>query len=662
MTHLQANLVNHPNFQKLDKFLGIVLIASTLVITLYFTTKANLDLTQGRYALFMDERITFDGVKKLLHPESFLAFVDTVIDGGDHRYGRILWNVSALFSFLPEKIGGVSGQIIATRFTHAIIQLLAYGLLVFTFIRSWTLRGLALLLLIALPYTAYFATMPKPEPIQLLSLALFLAFSARNQFRFGYYWIFLGLAFGAKVSTLTLLPLFIGLGLLGQVSQVGWVDFPVSTKQIRLLEKSFCLGLIVLGIYQIIHAIVLFLQGTDSYVVREISNNIYKLARRSSYLSNLVSETPEFLIIFLCIATILLLGLILILAPVVTQYFQQIDWWHFHAYLKTFGIFILGFSIAVPVVFFKFPLGLMQWLFSTLVNTSHETDDASITVYSWINYAFSNYLSAPPLLLIILFLAVCIIFTLFLGRLIRELKTVKTVRASFQDLIGEFHLFILLLISLFSIAPIFLSVHRLWGHYLHLGTVFFVVSVFLCCEKLLTLNPRTSLSPRWVVALVVSVLSVQTFITFFYMMPAMATGMSTYAQRTATPEFQRQKAEHDYLVNLFQAKASSQAKPLDIDVALALFIPDSTEDWQITEFANYSRVWQTEPDLVVMYRKESPLSHQPLKTSAKYEPWLTAKTAMLDHLSTGDQTCSVKPCYLELSSPYQELLILGKQP
>ena len=248
--------------------------------------------------------------------------------------------------------------------------------------------------------------------------------------------------------------------------------------------------------------------------------------------------------------------------------------------------------------------------------------------------------------------------------LIRELKAVKTVQAGFQSLINESHPLILLLISLFSIVPIFLSVDRLWGHYLHLGTVFFVVATFLCCEKLLSPNPHAYLHPRWVVALVVSVLSVQTFTTCFYMMPAMATEMRTYAQRTATPEFQRKKAEYDYLMNLFQTKASAQVHPLNIYVGAGFFIPDTTENWEVTEIFGYFQDWQAEPDIIVMYRQDSPLSHQPpnTSTSARYESWLAAKTAMVEHVSSADQTCLVSPCYLELSSTHPKLLILAKQP
>jgi len=670
MTHTQANPANQTNLRKLDKFLGLVLIASALLVALYFTTKANLNLAQDPYFLPGDERITFDGVKELLHPESFLAFIDTIIDGRNnpypHIYGRILWNISAIFSFLPEKFWGVSGQIIATRFTHAIIQLLAYGLLVFTFIRSWILRGLAILLLVALPYTAYFATMPKPEPIQLLCLALFLAFSARNQFRFGYYWVFLGLAFGAKISALTLLPLFIGLGLLGQISQVDWVDFPVSERQTGLLKKSFRLSLIILGIYQIIHATILFLQGNDAYIVREISNNIEKIARRSTYVSNFIYKVPESLIVLSCIVTILLFGLSLIFIPTVTKYVEQRCWKRLHAYLRVFGVFTLGFCVAVPTVFFKFPLGLTKVFFSTFLTTSHGSDDISITIYSWVKYIFLDYISAPPFLLILLSFAICAILILSLSPLIKNLKAIEATRGNFQRIINEFYPFILLLVPLFCVVPIFLFVDRLWGHYLHVGTIFFVVAFFLCCETLLIPNIQIHLPHRWVVILVVSVLSLQTFITFFYMVPAMAAEMNTYAQRTTTPEFQKRKAGYDYLVSLFQSKASLKGKTLNVYCSLG-FIRQSginmlcpepikyTKYWTVKGFNGYFLDWQLEPDLIVMYRENT-------QDSDSYKFWLAAKTTMLKHVSNADQTCSVKPCYLELSSPYPELLILAKQP
>ena len=55
---------------------------------------------------------------------------------------------------------------------------------------------------LSLPFAAYFASMPKPEPIMLLAMALFATFYVRHELRFGEYWIFAGIAFGTKIAIL----------------------------------------------------------------------------------------------------------------------------------------------------------------------------------------------------------------------------------------------------------------------------------------------------------------------------------------------------------------------------------------------------------------------------------------------------------------------------
>jgi len=195
--------------QRKKKIIGICCI---LLISIYFSVLAilaNWDLSIGRHVLFMDEHVTFDGVRHLLHPESRDNFLFNLLDGKDHRYGRILWNISALFSFLPERIFGAQGQIIATRLTQFSALITAYLIFSITLLSSWKFRIAALLLLLSLPSTSYYANMPKPEPLQLLFLSLFLWKGKKCAFGFGAYWIFLGLAFGAKISVLPIIPLFI---------------------------------------------------------------------------------------------------------------------------------------------------------------------------------------------------------------------------------------------------------------------------------------------------------------------------------------------------------------------------------------------------------------------------------------------------------------------
>ncbi len=199
---------NSESFLKYERPIGIFLIVVLSSYFLFYAIQANTDLSDGRYALFMDEQISFDGVKKILHPGNFKTFLDNVLDGNDHRYGRILWNASALFSFIPEFFFDEKGQIIATRMLHTLVLMSSYFILAAAFARTWLFRSVIFLGLLSIPTTYYFFTMPKPEPLQLLFISIFLIRAKKNEFRLGPYWFFMGMAFGCKISALLLILYF----------------------------------------------------------------------------------------------------------------------------------------------------------------------------------------------------------------------------------------------------------------------------------------------------------------------------------------------------------------------------------------------------------------------------------------------------------------------
>ena len=157
--------------EKIFKMLFIAVICAYFILSIW----ANSDMTKP-YSLFMDEITTYSGVSKILHPETFKNFLYNINDGNYHMYGRILFNSMALFSYIPEKLFGDEGQIFAGRITQSIILIIAYVLMSFTFAKNWFFRFLLLGLLFSMPFTSYYMSMPKPEPQQLLCLALFLYF------------------------------------------------------------------------------------------------------------------------------------------------------------------------------------------------------------------------------------------------------------------------------------------------------------------------------------------------------------------------------------------------------------------------------------------------------------------------------------------------------
>lgn len=163
-------------------------------------TWANLDLADLRAGLFMDEVIPFDNIRRIITASSPEALGFAIADGGDHRYGRIFYNISALFGWLPYQLAGDTGLIIAIRSTQVALLIGAMVIFCLSLLRTWRVRVFALLAMACLPYTDYFLTQPKPEPAQLLWYALFMFFAVRRRFAFGWHWIFLGLAFGTKIS------------------------------------------------------------------------------------------------------------------------------------------------------------------------------------------------------------------------------------------------------------------------------------------------------------------------------------------------------------------------------------------------------------------------------------------------------------------------------
>jgi hypothetical protein len=175
-----------------------------LGVWLGYVIWANTDLTVGRFALFMDERIIFDGVWNILHPPGLKAFVYALVSGGDNRYGRLLWTLTAVTSFVPERLWGDTGLIIAERMTQALLLAGASVALTLMFVQRWALRLLLLALLLLLPFSDYYAAMPKPEPLELALVAAFLWFHKRRGYGFGPYWLLLGMAFGAKIAALPL--------------------------------------------------------------------------------------------------------------------------------------------------------------------------------------------------------------------------------------------------------------------------------------------------------------------------------------------------------------------------------------------------------------------------------------------------------------------------
>lgn len=185
------------NFKRVFLALPSYAIVGTFLTLFFYLNSQNVI---GPQSLFMDEKLIYDGVINILSPANFKAFSLAVIDGGDQRYGRLLWNLIALFSFIPYKIWGVTAVIFIERMVGATALAIAFFILARLYAKTTTCQVILLIGLFTLPFTVYYATTPKPEPIMLLFLSLFLRHFFRTKDLYGSHWIFLGMVIGLKIS------------------------------------------------------------------------------------------------------------------------------------------------------------------------------------------------------------------------------------------------------------------------------------------------------------------------------------------------------------------------------------------------------------------------------------------------------------------------------
>jgi len=196
------------NMKKLIQSHPIEILFSTIYLTI--AAILNLQFLEGaninRAITGHDEYLTIQEVYSILNPLSWKHFFLAIIGGDILYYGRVVFYTDALFAWLPYKIWGLEGMVYAIRMTHSIWLLVGLLILNASFLKNILHKFLFLFGSFGLYYTLYFIQMPKPEPLQLVFLALFVRGLIKKEYQFGLHFIWLGLAFATKVNALLILP------------------------------------------------------------------------------------------------------------------------------------------------------------------------------------------------------------------------------------------------------------------------------------------------------------------------------------------------------------------------------------------------------------------------------------------------------------------------
>lgn len=181
----------------------ILFLIIAVILNIQFLDGSNINTIIAGH----DEYIAVKEVYSILKPVSSKHFIMAIISGNALYYGRIVFYFDALIAYVPFLLFGIKGMVMAIRMTHALLLLISLIILANTFIKSNLSKIVFFIGSFCLYYSLYFVMMPKPEPLQLLFLAIFFNKSVKKEWQFGSHFIYLGIAYGIKFNVLLMFPI-----------------------------------------------------------------------------------------------------------------------------------------------------------------------------------------------------------------------------------------------------------------------------------------------------------------------------------------------------------------------------------------------------------------------------------------------------------------------
>ena len=283
----------------------VLLLTHTTVLVL----PANIDFSQLSAALHMDERIYFVQIAKILNTNHISEFVPNLI-GTDFRYGRLTYWLPAFFAAPLYPFLGDAAIILSARFV-SYFALVLIALFCFINGRKTLTAAFGSTLILCLPYSDYYATVPKPDPLQVLLIVLAIHYAVRNSWKLAC--LLAGMAVGLKISGILALTVILWISL--QYVNVQRDRIYFGRKRILLFCLS-CSFWLLAGFVFCVPILLLGRQGWDIYLLSTISQISHGSDLAGPPLMNWLSNIRNILggtIEYLSLLSIIVVGCILVL-------------------------------------------------------------------------------------------------------------------------------------------------------------------------------------------------------------------------------------------------------------------------------------------------------------------------------------------------------------
>ena len=564
---------------------GPFIYFSISIISWFLMIIPNSDLVLGRWALDMDQQILFDHLKRIFHFDSKDQLFSLIFRGGWPHYGPIFFNINAVVCLLPKIFFEDQGLIFAARMSSAFFLIVSLNIFTYTFLKNWALRVFCFLVLINVPGVSYFMCNPKPEPIQFFFLSLFFYFFKKNEFSLSkYYWIFLGISFGTKISALLFL-----------------VFLPIFSFIYVSIKQSFLSAII------------------------QVPKTIFFI-----FIGLAISSPFLFPNIFLCFL------IFIIMKGVLSKIIKE------NLFLNTLLILVIitfnFISHAILHTLFFFTTDTSKWFINNFLSTQHPADHESINFFSWLNYFFTTWLGDYELLNISFVIFSCLIIFKGFYFYLRNHHLDK----------NNYSAYIVLFSGIITILTFFIKVKRLWLWYLTPWIICVIIGVFSIFELSYRKNNFFSkikhqqfLTNFIPIMFIISIIGVMQNWMFQNL-----DAYKKYSSRTKSEFFQKEKLSYLTILDFLDSTSNNKGYPITVAYDSFLPIPDKNNRFFTHRFFEPFVKWDDKYDAIILSaRIKKRVRQNPDPKTYEYSQLLIEKSGYEKHVLSSGERCVSNSCY-----------------
>jgi hypothetical protein len=296
---------------------------------------------------------------------------------------------------------------------------------------------------------------------------------------------------------------------------------------------------------------------------------------------------------------------------------------------------------------------LLEWLSQTLLSTKHGSDQSSITFARWLSFYLNEWLLTPQWLLLFFLILTSIFIAInlvskFNNRISDDVVAALTVSAA----------------GIFLNIAIMLTVKRLWGFYLYVGTILFISGILLIINSILDASikyNRNHLNKSanmlgWMLSFVIF------YIAIFFWLPKTITNLSALSVRTKSQEYTLLKTSYSATINFISNITIDQSSPLLIASTPLIFIPQANLKYKIFGFWGPFVEWDKSYDLIILDSANTPKKSNLNPSSVEYDNRLIELDGYEKHVANEQGKCKKTPCFIKgLNLPNGgEILVLQK--